>query len=182
MQNMRNFFFDDESYVMENIEQTDIFSVYVPHHKELPYTIRLTFEDGSVRETKDPYSFSVVLTRKQLELWKKGEWTDVYRYLGAHPMTLNGVKGVFFAVWAPNAKRVSVVGDFNRWDGRVNPMIRRSTGGIFELFLPDAREGMIYKYEIKTKLGEVFLKVDPFANEFEVTPKNASVIADMSGI
>ena len=174
-------FFDDESYVMENIEQTDIFSVYVPHHKELPYTIRLTFEDGSVRETKDPYSFSVVLTRKQLELWKKGEWTDVYRYLGAHPMTLNGVKGVFFAVWAPNAKRVSVVGDFNRWDGRVNPMIRRSTGGIFELFLPDAREGRIYNYEIKTRLGAVFLKVDPFANEFEVTPKNASVIADMSG-
>lgn len=173
--------FADESYEMENVEKTNIFSAFVPHRKENPYYIHLKLEDGSEIDMKDPYSFKVQLKRRMIELWEKGEWEDVYRYLGAHPMTLNGVSGVHFSVWAPNAKRVSVVGDFNHWDGRVNPMIKRGIGGIFELFLPDVTEGMFYKYEIKTQMGEVFLKADPFANEYEVTPKNASVITEFQG-
>lgn len=173
--------FMDEVYSMENVEKTNIFSAFVPHQKDKPYNIRILLEDDRTVKQKDPYTFQLQLKEEQLELWEAGEWMDVYRYLGAHPMVLNGISGVHFAVWAPNAKRVSVVGDFNHWDGRMNPMIRRDKGGIFELFLPDVQEGMLYKYEIKTPQGEVFLKSDPFANAFEVAPKNASVITELSG-
>lgn len=173
--------FEDEEYLMENVEKTNIFSAFVPHRKDKPYYIRIILEDNCTIRIKDPYAFKVQLKRKQLELWEKGKWLDVYRYLGAHPMTLNGIAGVHFVVWAPNAKRVSVVGDFNNWDGRMNPMIRRSIGGIFELFLPELQEGIIYKYEIKTPQGDVFLKSDPFANEFEIAPKNASIVTELQG-
>lgn len=169
---------DDEYYELENIEKTNIFAVYVPHKKQIPYTVWVELEDGTVLEKKDPYSFELQLTDAQLQAWEDGTWKDVYRYLGAHKMVLNGVAGIHFAVWAPNAVRVSIVGDFNDWDGRLHPMVRREKSGIFELFLPDAEEGMRYKYEIKTMLGDVFLKADPFANAFEVTPGNASVITD----
>jgi 1,4-alpha-glucan branching enzyme len=172
--------FGDECYDMENIEQTNLFSVFVPHQKEMPYHIRLILDDQNVIERKDPYLFKPRITKQQAELWGKGTWTDAYRYMGAHPMTLNGVEGTYFAVWAPNAKRVSVVGDFNHWDGRIHSMIK-GRGGIFELFIPDVKEDMLYKYEIKTRLGDVFLKADPFANAFEVAPKNASVITDFDG-
>lgn len=170
--------FSDESYEMENIEKTNFFSAFVPHQKEKPYHIHLILENGQELDLRDPYSFKVQLKRRQIELWEKGEWQDVYRYLGAHPMTLNNISGVHFAVWAPNAKRVSVVGDFNHWDGRINPMIKRGIGGIFELFIPDVKKGMLYKYEIKTQMGEVYLKADPFANEYEIPPKNASIVTD----
>lgn len=172
--------FGEECYDMENIEHTNVFSVYVPHKKEMQYRIHLRFDDDSWIDVQDPYSFKPQLTKKQITMWEEGKWLDAYRYLGAHPMTIGGVSGTYFAVWAPNAKRVSVVGDFNHWDGRVNSMIRRD-GGIFELFIPDVWEDMLYKYEIKTQLGEVFLKSDPFANAFEVAPKNASMITDFDG-
>lgn len=173
--------FLDEAYDMENIERTNIFSAFIPHQKDKPYSIRIFLEDGRNLILKDPYNFPLQIKKEDLKLWEEGKWDQVYRYLGAHPMTLNGILGVHFAVWAPGAKRVSVVGDFNHWDGRMNPMIRRDIGGIFELFLPEVKEGTFYKYEIKTHRGDVFLKSDPFANAFEVAPKNASVITDLCG-
>lgn len=95
-------------------------------------------------------------------------------------MTVNGVEGVLFAVWAPNAMRVSVVGDFNLWDGRRLPMRRLWDSGIFELFVPGLAAGQLYKYEIKAKGGLTFLKADPYANAAQLRPDTASVITDLS--
>ena len=96
-------------------------------------------------------------------------------------MTVKGIPGVYFAVWAPNAMRVSLVGDFNLWDGRRLPMRRLPDSGIFELFVPGLSAGTLYKYEIKAKNGLVFLKADPYANETEESPGTASVVTDLSG-
>ena len=95
-------------------------------------------------------------------------------------MTVNGVPGVEFAVWAPNALRVSVVGDFNLWDGRKLPMRRLWDSGIFELFVPNLPDGALYKYEIKAKGGLTYLKADPYANAAELRPNTASVVTDLS--
>ena len=101
--------------------------------------------------------------------------------LGAHVCTIDGTKGVHFAVWAPNALRVSVVGDFNHWDGRVHQMRRLWDSGIFELFIPGELEGQNYKYELKTKGGLTYLKADPYAFSQQLRPDTASVIRDISG-
>ena len=95
-------------------------------------------------------------------------------------MAIDGVDGIYFAVWAPNAERVSVVGDFNLWDGRRHPMCRIPKAGIFELFIPGLKPGACYKYEIKTRQGLPMLKADPYANAAELRPDTASVIADLS--
>ena len=95
-------------------------------------------------------------------------------------MELHGVEGVYFAVWAPNAMRVSVVGDFNRWDGRVHQMNRLNVSGIFELFIPKVKPGALYKYEVKAKGSLVYLKADLYGNQAEVRPKTASVVADLN--
>ncbi|MCQ2491477.1 MAG: 1,4-alpha-glucan branching enzyme [Lachnospiraceae bacterium] len=171
---------EDREYPMDCIEKTNIFAVYLPHKFDIPYHIRWIFKDGTESYLRDPYSFALQLDKKMLAQWEQGTWIECYKYLGAHPMIINGISGVHFAVWAPNAKRVSVVGDFNNWDGRVHPMIKRSTGGIFELFIPDATVGMYYKFEIKTQKGDIFMKADPFANQYEVPPKNASVVANIN--
>lgn len=96
-------------------------------------------------------------------------------------MTVNGVDGVYFAVWAPNASRVSVVGDFNHWDGRVYQMQRLSVSGIYELFIPQIPVGSLYKYELKLKDGLIYLKADPYANQAELRPATASIVADLNG-
>lgn len=172
-------FLDGTEYEMENIERAQIFAAYVPHQREEIYLIHIMTKEGKTIKLPDPYSFPLRLKKEQLEQWKEGNWIDCYRYLGAHPITYFGIPGVYFAVWAPNAKRVSVVGDFNHWDGRVHPMIRRNEGGIFELFVPLVEECVRYKYEIKTMSGDILVKADPFANEFEVAPRNAPMITDL---
>lgn len=97
-------------------------------------------------------------------------------------MTIHGISGVYFAVWAPNAMRVSVVGDFNHWDGRKHQMNRLSVSGIYELFIPGIKPGTLYKYEIKAKGSLVYLKSDPYGNESELRPKTASIVADLKTI
>ena len=116
-----------------------------------------------------------------LDVYKRqGICYDIYKKLGAHPMTVDGVQGVEFAVWAPNALRVSVVGDFNLWDGRRLPMRRLWDSGIFELFVPNLPDGTLYKYEIKAKGGLTYLKADPYANAAELRPNTASIVTDLS--
>ena len=102
--------------------------------------------------------------------------------MGAHVREIAGVRGVQFAVWAPNALRVSVVGDFNRWDGRVHAMRARGNSGVWEIFVPELDEGVVYKFEIRSRLGELpFLKADPYAFEAELRPKSGSVVATLDG-
>src|SRR5260370_7587370 len=98
-----------------------------------------------------------------LHLFAEGQHWKIYEKFGAHPRTIGGEAGVYFAVWAPNAQRVSIVGDFNGWDGRVNPMRKLLGSGVWELFLPSVKEGAHYKFEIRTQVGALLLKSDPFA-------------------
>jgi len=142
------------------------------------YKIRGRTHFGEPFEIYDPYAFPCVLTEFDLHLMGEGRHYDTYEKLGAHVITLEGVHGVQFAVWAPSARRVSVVGDFNRWDGRVHPMRARGSSGIWEIFLPELDEGTIYKYEIIGPHGSVLpLKADPYAFSSELRPQTGSVVA-----
>ncbi len=129
------------------------------------------------QEEKKGYQF---ITEFDNYLFGQGTHYDLYNKMGAHPMTLDGKKGVFFAVWAPNAQKVSVVGDFNQWDRTANLMERTEPMGIYELFIPDLEEGEIYKYCVTTKQGRDVLKTDPYAFQMEKRPNNASVVTDIS--
>jgi 1,4-alpha-glucan branching enzyme len=142
------------------------------------YRIRFRTEYGEVQEGYDTYAFPFLLTEFDLYLMGEGRHYDAYEKLGAHIRTVDGVSGVHFAVWAPSARRVSVVGDFNRWDGRVSAMRYRGSSGIWELFVPELGEGAVYKYEILAENGQVLpLKADPFAFASELRPHTGSVVA-----
>ena len=146
-----------------------------------PYRLRLKTRGGMEHEFDDPYRFPPVLSDFDLHLMGEGTHYKKYEKLGAHVIEMQGVSGVSFAVWAPNARRVSVVGDFNRWDGRRHPMRIRGGSGIFELFVPGLMDGEVYKYEIKSHVaGAVMLKADPYAFYSEVRPKTASVVHDIN--
>ncbi len=127
----------------------------------------------------DSYRHKPLITREDTDKFAKGIHYTIYEKLGAHPCVLDGEEGTYFAVWAPNAMRVSVVGDFNNWDGRIHQMRRLWDSGIFELFVPQAMIGMNYKFEIKTPGGLTYLKADPYAFESQLRPDTASVIADI---
>jgi 1,4-alpha-glucan branching enzyme len=131
-------------------------------------------------ELYDPYSFGQVLTEADLSSFTKGIHYTIYDKLGAHPKDIDGVSGVHFAVWAPNAVRVSVVGDFNAWDGRRHPMKRLKDSGIFELFIPGLTTGELYKYEIKVKGGMVVMKADPYASRAQLRPDTASIVHNLN--
>lgn len=127
------------------------------------YELELTGHDGRQWKQRDPYSFGPVLGEMDIHLFNEGTHYEIYRKLGAHMMEIDGVWGTHFAVWAPNAQRVSVVGDFNVWDGRINPMRKLVPSGIWEIFLPHVNEGDHYKFEVRGPNGEILLKTDPFA-------------------
>jgi 1,4-alpha-glucan branching enzyme len=133
-------------------------------------------EDGVGREIIDPYQYGQVLSDYDLHLFAEGTHHRAWEKLGSHVMTIGDVTGVHFAVWAPNAQRVSVIGDFNRWDGRVHPMRKLVPSGVWELFIPELQPGACYKYEVRTDAGHLFEKADPYARFFEVPPRSASVI------
>ena len=145
---------------------------------ELPLKYKLKVDYGSAGKFTilDPYAFLPTIGELDLHLMGEGRHEELYERLGAHVIEHDGAQGTAFAVWAPAARAVSVVGDFNSWDGRLHPMRSMGTSGIWELFLPDVGAGQRYKYEILTQDGEVLLKADPYAQETEVPPKTASVI------
>ena len=142
------------------------------------YRLRAADAEGTEWELEDPYAFPSSLS--DLDLYLLGEGTDqqLYDKLGARPYTLNGVQGARFAVWAPNAERVSIVGDFNEWDGRRHPMRFHPGAGVWELFIPELGTGTFYKYEIKPRGGPPFLKSDPVAFQSELRPGTASIVHD----
>lgn len=144
------------------------------------YRIRYRSGYGETAEALDSYAFPYLLSEFDLHLMGEGRHYDTYEKLGAHLKTLEGVRGVHFAVWAPSAQRVSIVGDFNRWDGRVDPMRARGSSGIWELFVPELAEGAIYKYEIIGPNGAMLpLKADPYAFRAELRPNTGSVVVDL---
>jgi 1,4-alpha-glucan branching enzyme len=145
-----------------------------------PYRLRITDTAGVTTDVDDPYAFAPILTEDDLRLIHEGTHYRSYDRLGAHLREVAGVRGVHFAVWAPNARRVSVVGDFNRWDGRRHPMRRRAESGVWELFLPGLGEGERYKFEVKGADGALQpLKADPYGFAFELRPATASIVADL---
>ncbi|GJL57957.1 MAG: 1,4-alpha-glucan branching enzyme GlgB [Nitrospirales bacterium] len=146
------------------------------------YQFRIVDRQGKASQRHDPYAFLPCISDFDLHLFGEGRLYKAYEQLGAQVCTHQNVPGVNFAVWAPNAKRVSVVGDFNEWDGRRHPMRSRGGGGIWELFIPDLLDGAVYKFEILPQNGDApFLKADPYASSSELRPKTASVIRNLSG-
>ncbi len=168
---------------MKKVRPEGVYEVELPLDSELApapssYRLRYSTDYGAVVEVHDPYAFPYLLSEFDLYLMGEGRHYDTYEKLGAHIKTVDGVSGVHFAVWAPSARRVSVVGDFDRWDGRVHPMRTRGSSGIWELFLPDLGEGAIYKYEIIGPRGEMLpLKADPYGFFSELRPHTGSVVA-----
>jgi 1,4-alpha-glucan branching enzyme len=145
------------------------------------YRLRIHRRDGSVAEIGDPYRYGRVLGDFDLHLFSEGTHYRAYEKFGAHPMKLGEASGVHFAVWAPGAGRVSVTGDFNGWDGRVNPMRLLLPQGVWEIFIPGLGVGERYKFEIRSAAGHILQKADPFASRCETPPLSASVVWDAEG-
>jgi len=144
------------------------------------YRLQVRFPGGAAIETHDPYAFPPLLTDYDLHLSGEGTHYLKYEKLGAHVREVEGIRGVHFAVWAPNASRVSVVGDFNSWDGRVHTMRSRGASGIWEIFVPGLGEGTLYKFEILSNGGKLLaLKADPYGFAAELRPKSASAVFDI---
>lgn len=163
---------------MELADDDGFFAVWLPVKNVGAYRYIVSYENGSVETMQDAYRHECLITAEDEEKFAMGVHYTVYEKLGAHPLNLDGEDGVYFAVWAPNALRVSTVGDFNYWDGRVHQM-RKLPSGIFEIFIPGVKAGDNYKYEIKLKTGLTYLKADPYGNAAQLRPETASVVADL---
>jgi 1,4-alpha-glucan branching enzyme len=146
----------------------------------LKYRLQFVAPSGEYWETEDPYAFTPFLGDMDQHLFNEGNHHRVYDFMGAHLRERDGVHGVGFCVWAPNAERVSVVGHFNNWDGRRHMMRRMGLSGIWELFIPRLPEGTLYKFEIRARNGDVFLKTDPYGYAFEMRPGNAALVASLA--
>ncbi|MBI5406833.1 MAG: 1,4-alpha-glucan branching protein GlgB [Nitrospirae bacterium] len=165
---------------MEKIHPEGLFEgVIEDREKVFPYRFKVTDSFGNVSEFHDPYSFLPIMSQYDLHLFAEGKNYFVYQKMGVHPMSVNNIRGVYFAVWAPNARRVSLVGDFNGWDGRRHPMRVLGGSGVWELFIPGLSEGEVYKYELKTTDGLVLLKSDPYGYLYEMRPKSASIVYNL---
>ncbi|MCR5429072.1 MAG: 1,4-alpha-glucan branching protein GlgB [Lachnospiraceae bacterium] len=166
-------------YRMESVDEQGNFSVLVPGDTVQSYKLAITYDDGTTTEIYDPYSFAPLIEPEDEDRFIHGIHYEIYEKLGAHVRTVRGVKGTYFAVWAPNAQRVSVVGGFNLWDGRRNPMRKLRAAGIFELFVPGVGENELYKFEIKCTGGLTYLKSDPYEFFGEMRPNTASIVRSL---
>ncbi|MGA3174260.1 MAG: 1,4-alpha-glucan branching enzyme [Syntrophorhabdales bacterium] len=165
-------------YPMKRLHKDGFFEAVIRGRTDVfQYRLKKTDQGNKTSLIIDPYSFLPILSDYDLYLIAEGTHYNQYDKLGAHEMTVDGVEGVFFAVWAPNAIRVSVTGDFNEWDGRRHMMRVRGSTGVWELFIPGLRQGVIYKYEVKSRYkGFLAEKADPYAFYSELRPKSASVV------
>lgn len=189
-------------YDMEKADEAGMFAVLLPGKKAEPYTFIAKYGESPEIELEDPYLYTDIIGGSDTRRFEKGVYYDVYKCFGAHPVAIDGclddaeirwdvtedtdkmkkkttVYGVHFAVWAPNAVRVSVVGNFNFWDGRRHQMCRVGDSGIFSLFVPAISTGGIYKYEIRKDYQTVFLKTDPYGFACEQRPDNASIVVNL---
>lgn len=171
-----------KSAVMDRLTDDGFFELWMPRNKVLfDYRLEIEGYDGNRRETADAYSFWPTVSEYDLHLINQGNDHQVYNKLGAHIREINGVKGVSFAVWAPSARRVSVVGDFNEWDGRYHAMRMLGASGIWEIFVPGIGAGTKYKFELLNQYNPApYCKIDPYAVSFEPPPNNACIVCDLS--
>src|SRR6266540_1870461 len=170
----------DKPIAGEKNDEEGFFSASVPGtERDVPYYLRVIKLDGADELTRDAYQYGPILGDVDLHLFSEGQHWKIYEKFGAHLRTIGDATGVYFAVWAPNAQRVSVVGDFNDWDGRVNPMRKLLSAGVWELFLPGITQGAHYKFEIRTQTGAVLLKSDPFACFNQPGKSTASLVYDL---
>ncbi|BFU96662.1 MAG: 1,4-alpha-glucan branching enzyme [Nitrospira sp.] len=169
-----------EPISMQRVHKSGLFECLIPGPLSTrPYRLRVLDRHGQVSDGYDAYAFAPLLTDYQLHLFSEGTFYRAYETMGAHLRDVRGVSGVHFVVWAPNAARVSVVGDFNQWDGRRHPMANRGSTGLWELFIPELGSGTLYKYEIRPRGQDtILLKADPYAFASELRPKTASVVTD----
>lgn len=173
---------DETMYPMDRVDSEGFFSVVlVDQMRLMPYKLYAEYENGETEEIEDPYSyrFPSQFSDEDLRKFNAGTFYQSYEKLGAHPISVSEVDGVHFAVWAPEAKRVSVVGDFNYWNGKRHQMKKVGKSGLYELFIPGLKPGMKYKYEVKTSNGELKLKADPYGMQAELRPATASVICGL---
>jgi 1,4-alpha-glucan branching enzyme len=166
------------SALMQRRHPAGLFEASVPHEGgDVPdYRLHAKYRGDYTAEIDDPYRYGRVISDYDLYLFGEGNNVRVYERFGAHPMTLGEASGVHFAVWAPNAQRVSVVGDFNNWDGRVHPMRVLGSSGVWEIFIPGVAQGQRYKFEIRTPQGGLLVKADPYGFAFEIPPLSASIV------
>jgi 1,4-alpha-glucan branching enzyme len=173
---------DDGVRDMTRVHQSGLFEALWPGRRDIPsYQLRFTWPDDKTTTAPDAYSFLPQISDLDRHLWNEGNLDRAYETLGAVPWTAEGTPGVRFAVWAPNAAGVSVVGDFNGWDGRAHQMRILGESGIWELFIPHLAAGELYKFEIRSRTGPPFLKSDPFARERQMRPNTASIVTEPAG-
>ena len=173
---------DKPAFELKRIPKTDVFEgVTNLTHSVYAYDLVITDKKGQKRTTRDAYSFLPTLGEADLFLFGKGDERKIYDKLGAQLRTIDGVLGTSFAVWAPNAQRISVVGDFNNWDGRFHSMRLLGASGVWEIFIPGVGQGAHYKFEIRDAHGHVKLNTDPFGFFFEVAPKQAAIVWETKG-
>lgn len=167
---------------MERVQEAGFYeAVFTDESRVFKYQLDIELPDGQTYTIDDPYRLPPVLTEFDLHLFGEGNHFQLYDKLGAHVLEHKGVSGVAFAVWAPNARRVSVVGEFNQWDGRRHPMRPRGSVGLWELFIPGLQAGDIYKYELlATPQDRIALKADPYGFAMEKRPQTASIVYDLS--
>ena len=165
---------------MIRVENSDFF-IYLGAIDEEHYLINCIDNNDNIFSYHDPYTFSRQISDFDLNLFSSGQHLHIYEILGSHPKTINGIEGVLFATWAPNASRVSVIGDFNNWDGRRHSMRSLGESGVWELFIPELDKHSLYKFEIKNRdNGQIVSKSDPYAQQLELRPRTASVVRDKS--
>ncbi|MBR2300108.1 MAG: 1,4-alpha-glucan branching enzyme, partial [Alphaproteobacteria bacterium] len=165
---------------MQKLDDRGFYQIEFGKTDDFKYRFLVTNDLGQTYEAEDPYRFMPTIGDIDEYLFSEGNHHEIYKRLGAHVMEMDGIKGVGFAVWAPNAKRVSVVGDFNMWDGTRHVMRKHPSCGIWDIFIPNIGQGTIYKFEIKTKEDYILLKSDPFSFYNEVRPKTASIVYDIN--
>lgn len=166
---------------MQRLHDDGLFEIALNEAPVEPYSLEFEYQDGSRHRRFDAYSFAPDIGELDRFLFSSGRHHHIYDKLGAHPATRDGIEGTQFAVWAPTARRVSVVGDFNLWDGRRHGMRRLDSGGIWALFIPGVGVGEIYKFEIRSFDDKLFLKTDPYAFQMQLRPDTGSVVCELGG-
>ncbi len=168
-----------KTHPLKPIATEGFFEGFLPKRKApFSYQLRVTYHSGEIRQFHDPYSFLPTLSDQDLYLFNEGNEHRAYEKLGAHLREIDGVRGTAFSVWAPSAARVSLVGNFNQWDGRFHPMRPLGASGVWEIFVPGLSEGELYKFELLDQRGQLRLKTDPYGTYFEAPPGNASIVCN----